>query len=160
MFILNLATPGRRFELRCESAAERLAWARALRGNAALLRFAELERHRLYRSSVVQRGSIAPSVRDSLAARVLGRPLGATTLPERVAAGKLAAGLITQQEFRTVVARDAVHSEHSLHHPGSMRQSVSLKIWAGTWNMGEAAPPALHEWLPPDQDMYAVGVQE
>jgi CRP-like cAMP-binding protein len=45
--------------------------------------------------------------------------------------------------------------------PEMERQSVSLKIFATTFNMGEASMPKdLSGWIKPGFDMYAIGVQE
>ena len=42
-------------------------------------------------------------------------------------------------------------------------QPTALSIFAGTWNLGEAAPPSVEEiaaWLPGGRDVYAISLQE
>jgi len=54
-------------------------------------------------------------------------------------------------------------SQHGLNYFPYMSSNVTLNIFVGTWNMGNAAPPAgLDSWLQQkmNYDMYVIGLQE
>ena len=46
---------------------------------------------------------------------------------------------------------------------GKIQLKENLKVWCGTWNMGDAPPnwydDPLGDWMPKGQDIYAIATQ-